>query len=138
MTKPKRTLETPVKDDIRAILREKKVWFRMIPANGYGVAGNFDFVCCVDGAFLGIEAKRDEKEKPTQLQHENAIEARNAKGVTLLIHKGNVALVAAVIDVMRARMRLVQHAYDLSVWPVHEAPAPDDTPEPVVRRKEKV
>jgi len=125
-TKP-RTKEEPVKDQIKAILEAQKVWYCMPPANGYGRAGNFDFIVCVRGAFLGIEAKRDEKEMPTRLQTENAVKLAGAYGVMLLIHKGNVELVEATLNEMRRRMVGVHVGYKLNHWPEQEIVALLDT-----------
>ena len=115
-----RTKEEPVKDRIKAILEAQKVWYCMPPANGYGKSGNFDFIVCVRGAFLGIEAKRDEKEMPTRLQTENAVRLAGAYGVMLLIHKGNVELVETTIIEMRRRMVMVHVSYRLNHWPEQE------------------
>ena len=118
-TKP-RVKEETVKDRIKAILEAQKVWYCMPPANGYGKSGNFDFIACVRGAFLGIEAKRDEKEMPTRLQTENAVKLAGAYGVMLLIHKGNVELVEDTIIEMRRRMADVRVSYRLNHWPKQE------------------
>ena len=127
-----RTLETPVKEMIRNTLNARGVYFTMPPANGYGRAGGFDFTCCVSGLFLGIEAKRDAKEEPTTLQHDNADKARQSGGVVLLIHKDNVALVAQTVDGMRQRGFKVP-----SYWPARRLPARDDIPPPTLRRQNR-
>jgi hypothetical protein len=122
-----RTKEEPVKDRIKKVLRLRNVPFDMPATHGYGKSGNFDFVCCVEGAYLGIEAKRDDKEKPTRLQTEHAVAF--AHGVTLLIHKDNVELVGKTIDEMRRRMRELpcRVSYLLSNWPKEEVLALLDT-----------
>jgi hypothetical protein len=126
-----RTLETPVKEQIRNALNARGVYFTMPPANGYGRAGGFDFTCCVSGLFLGIEAKRDDKEEPTTLQHDNADKARQSGGIVLLIHKGNVELVARTVDAMRQRNIRVP-----SYWPARRMHVDDDIPPPRLRRKQ--
>jgi hypothetical protein len=109
--------EAPVKDRIKDVLDSKRVWYCMPPANGYGKSGNFDFIVCVRGAFLGIEAKRDEKEMPTRLQTENAVKVAGNEGVILLIHKDNVHLVGETVDEMLRRMADVRVYYKLNQWP---------------------
>lgn len=116
---PERTKEESVKDRIKSILKEKRVHFNMPPANGYGKSGNFDFVCCVRGLYLGIEAKRDAKEPPTQLQTDNALACIEAGGVALLIHKDNLGLIGKTIDVMK-------HGNAPSYWPLPAAPPIDN------------
>lgn len=129
-----RTIETPVKEQIRNALNGRGVYFRMPPANGYGKAGDFDFVCCIRGQFLGIEAKRDEKEEPTTLQHDNADKARLAGGVVLLIHKGNVGLVTQTVDAMHERPRFASVP---SYWPERRLFVPEDITPPLLRRKRR-
>jgi hypothetical protein len=131
-----RVKEESVKDKIKQILKEMKVPFDMPPANGYGRAGNFDFVCCVDGAYLGIEAKRDAKEKPTRLQTEHAMEfAEHGAGV-LLIHKDNLDLLKKTIEQMRDCMRAMPRRVVslMCSWPVLP-PQADDSNVTVKRKK---
>lgn len=125
------TTEAPVKEQIRNVLNAWGVYFTMPPANGYGRAGGFDFTCCVRGRFLGIEAKRDYKEQPTALQHDNAAKAQRSGAVVLLIHKDNVELVRSTLDAMYKNDHPVR-----SYWPARQMPAADDIPAPKLRRKQ--
>jgi hypothetical protein len=104
------------------------VQFDMPATHGYGKSGNFDFVCCVRGLYLGIETKRDDKEMPTQLQTDHAMAVIEAGGVALLIHDGNVGLVGITIDAMKHNQAVP------SCWPTPKVQAPDTTP-PVLKRK---
>ncbi len=116
----KRIKEKSVKDHIKAILEAERVWYCMPAANGYGRMGLFDFIVCVEGIFLGIEAKRDDKEQPTQLQTDNATHARDVGGaVVLLIHKDNLHLLTNVISVLRLRLLRMPCALNagLCYWP---------------------
>jgi hypothetical protein len=137
-----RVKEESVKDKIKQILKEMKVPFDMPPANGYGRAGNFDFVCCVDGAYLGIEAKRDAKEQPTRLQTEHAVEFIGANGTAMLLHKDNLHLLPKVIDDLRARMRSLDYRvnYGTTLWPKEAVMAllePGDKDVKVIKGKKK-
>lgn len=125
---PERKKEESVKDKIKQILTDEKVHFRMPPANGYGKAGDFDFVCCVRGLYLGIEAKRDDKEAPTALQTDNAMDCIASGGVALLIHKDNIDVLRVTLCAMRQRNITVP-----SHWP-EAKPQPEDN-DVVVRRK---
>ena len=124
---PTRIKEDTVKDRIKAILEENEVWYCMPPANGYGKMGNFDFIACVDGAFLGIEAKRDDKETPTQLQTDNAEAARASGAVILLLHKDNLPLLTNVINVLRLRLLHMPCSINtgLCSWPPAKPPEDD-------------
>jgi len=126
-TKP-RTKEESVKDRVKKVLRLRNVQFDMPATHGYGKSGNFDFVCCVRGLYLGIETKRDDKEHPTQLQTDHAHAVIEAGGVALLIHKDNVGLVGGTIDILK------RGGAAPSWWPAPPPQAPDPAP-PVLKRK---
>jgi hypothetical protein len=128
-----RTKEESVKERIKKVLRTRGVPFDMPPANGYGKAGNFDFVCNVFGAYLGIEVKRDDKAGPTQLQTSHALEFANHGAVVLLIHKDNVDLVGKTVDTMSVRMLGVRINSGLCHWP--DPPPMADDHDVVVKRK---
>ena len=51
------TPEGRVKADIKKVLREYGVWWYMPVQNGMGRVGIPDFICCLGGEFLAIEAK---------------------------------------------------------------------------------
>ena len=50
--------EAHVKRAIRKVLDSMSIWYYMPPASMYGKGGIPDFVCCLLGRFVGIEAKR--------------------------------------------------------------------------------
>ena len=85
------TPEGLVKRDVKAVLKEHDVYYFMPVSNGMGVMGVFDFVCSVNGVFVGIECKSDATKKPTPLQVRNAEKAKKSGGVVLLIHKDNIS-----------------------------------------------
>jgi len=64
----KLTPESKVKARITTVLKQYNVWYFFPAMNGYGTAGVPDIICCVDGVFVGIEAKADKTKKPTKLQ----------------------------------------------------------------------
>lgn len=51
------TPEARVKQRIKKILRDRKIWYYMPVAGPFTAHGIPDFVCCRDGGFLAIEAK---------------------------------------------------------------------------------
>lgn len=109
------TPEGKVKDTVKQILKAHDVYYFMPVSNGMGAMGVFDFVCCVDGVFLGIECKSDAKKQPTPLQIRNAQKAMNSGGVALLIHKDNVMGLGDIISRLKERA----HGFsEHSIWPV--------------------
>jgi hypothetical protein len=51
------TPEAKVKDKIKKFLKANAIYYAMPATGGYGVSGVPDFLCCVKGKFVGIEAK---------------------------------------------------------------------------------
>lgn len=81
-----RTPEGRVKDDIKAWLKARSIWFFMPAANGYGKSGVPDFVCCWAGQFLAIEAKAKGKRHSTSaLQDDRIKEIHQAGGAAIVV-----------------------------------------------------
>jgi len=73
------TPEAKVKAKIKDLLKAYKAYYVMPIGTGYGNSGVPDFLCCVNGQFLAIEAKAGSN-KPTALQDKNIRDIRNAGG----------------------------------------------------------
>lgn len=84
------TPEAKVKAKIKAILKEHNVYYAMPIGSGYGNSGVPDFLCCVNGKFLAIEAKAG-KGTTTALQEKNLREIRNSGGLALVINEASLA-----------------------------------------------
>lgn len=109
------TPEGLVKRDVKAALKRHGVYHFMPVSNGMGAMGVFDFVCAVNGVFVGIECKSDATKKPTPLQIRNAEVAKSSGAVVLLIHKANVT----VLDDIITRLKEQSHGFDgNSLWAV--------------------
>lgn len=80
------TPEGKVKEKVKDFLKEARIWYFMPANNGYGTSGIPDFVCIVEGIFVGIECKADATCKPTLLQLARAREIREAGGSWHLIY----------------------------------------------------
>ncbi len=80
------TPEGRCKAAIKRMLDAAGVYFFMPPANGYGRAGIPDFVCCVRGRFLAIEAKAG-KGKTTALQDRELQRIKDAGGVSVVVYE---------------------------------------------------
>lgn len=82
------TPEAKVKEKIKKILKEHNVYFAMPMGTGYGNSGVPDFLCCVNGKFLAIEAKAG-KGIPTALQEKNMRDIKAAGGTALVVNETN-------------------------------------------------
>lgn len=90
------TPESKVKAKIKAILKEHNVYYAMPIGTGYGNSGVPDFLCCVNGKFVAIEAKAG-KGQATALQLKNLQTINACGGYTLIISETNYAYLEAVI-----------------------------------------
>lgn len=90
------TPEAKVKAKIKAILKEHNVYYAMPIGSGYGNSGVPDFLCCVNGKFVAIEAKAG-KGEPTALQWKNLGAVNNAGGYALVIRENNMDYLTKVI-----------------------------------------
>lgn len=80
------TPEGKIKDKVKALFKEYKVWYFLPGNNGFGRSGVPDFVACVDGYFFSVECKADKTKKPTALQVKCGEQIRKAGGVWLLVY----------------------------------------------------
>lgn len=81
--------EAKVKNRIRRILKNNKVYFFMPATHGFGRSGVPDFVCCHRGVFLGIEAKAGGN-KPTKLQQKELDAILLAGGWAMVVNEETV------------------------------------------------
>ena len=82
------TPEAKVKKQIRKQLDELGCYYAMPIGTGYGNSGVPDFLVCMKGRFVSIEAKAG-KGKPTLLQEDNMRRIREAGGIALVINEFN-------------------------------------------------
>jgi pantoate kinase len=90
------TPESRVKAKIRAILKEHNVYYAMPIGTGYGNSGVPDFLCCVNGKFVAIEAKAG-KGLATALQIKNLDQVHKAGGYACIINETNLDYLKNVI-----------------------------------------
>ena len=79
------TPEAKTKAQIKRILDEQKAYFFMPVSFGMGRHGIPDFVVCLNGRFLAIEAKAG-KGKTTALQEREMTRIRAAGGIALVVY----------------------------------------------------
>lgn len=78
------TPEGKVKADIKKGLDKLGAYYFMPVQTGYGKK-TVDFLCCIRGRFVAIEAKAG-KNKPTPAQQSYLIDIVNAKGVGVIAY----------------------------------------------------
>ena len=83
------TPEAKVKAKIKKTLEELGCYYFMPPANGYGRAGIPDFVGCLKGQFIAIEAKAG-KGKTTALQDREIARIKASGGFALVVNEENL------------------------------------------------
>ena len=92
--------ESDVKTAIKQILRDNNVWYFMPSMNGFGRAGIPDFVCCIEGKFLSIEAKfGSNKATAHQLRELDEIEKHG--GMALLVSEKELCYLPAHIQAIK-------------------------------------
>jgi hypothetical protein len=98
------TPEAKVKAKIKQILKEHNVYYAMPMGTGFGNSGVPDFLCCVNGFFVGIEAKAGSNQ-PTALQWKHLKDINTAGGYTLLINENNIEYLTNVIAECKERTK---------------------------------
>ena len=91
------TPEAKVKAKIKAILKAHNIYYAMPIGTGYGNSGVPDFLCCVNGKFVAIEAKAG-KGQATALQLKNMQAINAAGGYTCIINETNLENLTHVIS----------------------------------------
>lgn len=95
------TPEGKVKHKIKEILRSHDVWYFMPRGTALGTSGVPDFICCVNGRFLAIEAKA-EKGKLSALQVQQLMAIRDkGKGCAITYYPGNEDLLERLIRILK-------------------------------------
>ena len=84
------TPESKVKAKIKDLLTKYNVYYAMPIGTMYGNSGVPDFLCCVRGRFMAIEAKAG-KGTTTALQEKNLKQIRESGGLTAVIYETNIA-----------------------------------------------
>ena len=83
------TPEAKVKAKIKAILKAHNIYYAMPIGTGYGNSGVPDFLCCVNGRFVAIEAKAG-KGTTTALQEKNLTNVRESGGLAMVVNETNI------------------------------------------------
>ena len=93
-TKP----EVKVKNAIKKLLELHKAYYFTPVTSGFGSSGVPDFVACIKGRFIGIEAKAG-KGKPTALQDRNLSQIMDNGGVAVLVNENGLEQLQLLLEV---------------------------------------
>jgi pantoate kinase len=91
------TPEAKVKAKIKAILKAHDIYYAMPIGTGYGSSGVPDFLCCVNGKFLAIEAKAG-KGTTTALQEKNLKQIKESGGLAMVVNETNIEDLQTLIN----------------------------------------
>jgi len=97
------TPEGKIKSKIDKMLRSKELlWFFKPQAGTFGKSGVPDYIICIAGHFLGVEAKANPARKPTALQMLCMEKICAAEGVCFVVHDNDTlgALEKFIDDVL--------------------------------------
>jgi pantoate kinase len=84
-----RTPEAKVKAHIKKILQLHGVYYAMPMGTGYGNSGVPDFLCCLNGKFLAVEAKANGG-LVTALQQKNLGDIQEEGGLWWIVNETNL------------------------------------------------
>jgi hypothetical protein len=80
------TPEGRVKTAIKAWLKARGAYFTMPMGSGFGRSGTPDFLCCIQGRFVAIEAKAPGKMSNTSpMQEIQLTEIHRAGGIAMVV-----------------------------------------------------
>lgn len=91
------TPESKVKKKIKDVLKSCGAYYAMPIGTGFGSSGVPDFLVCIRGRFIGIEAKANGN-KPTALQLKNLDQIIEAGGLSFVIDETNVDNLKQLIE----------------------------------------
>lgn len=135
------TPEARVKKRIRELLAG--VLYRQPTTGGYGSSGQLDFTVCVNGHYLGIEAKSVEssygKRGPTALQWDEIDAIRKAGGVAMVADEDNLGDVKTVVDALQCDAVHIAKRLSWKSTDRFDRPGKTiaDEPQPTVRKRAK-
>ena len=85
------TPESKVKAKIKTILKAHNIYYAMPIGTGYGNSGVPDFLCCINGKFVAVEAKAG-KGTTTALQDKNLKNIIESGGDAWVVSEINIPL----------------------------------------------
>lgn len=117
------TPEAKVKGHIKTVLDIHGAYRVMPVSNGMGAHGIPDFLVCLNGRFIGIEAKAG-KGKPTALQLSNLRRIYEAGGTSLVINEHNLPHLDGWLSVVKMGGRAFTNIEQYETAPEPETDGP--------------
>ena len=93
--------EKDVKAAIRKLVKAYGGYYAMPIGTGFGKQGVPDFLICMQGRFIAVEAKFGSR-PPTALQNEQIRQIRAAGGIALVINEVNLGDLRHVLESIMA------------------------------------
>lgn len=93
------TPEGKVKEKITKILKSLGIYYFMPRGTSFGRAGIPDYICCVNGKFVGIEAKAGTN-KLSALQELEISKINSAGGLTYVAYEHNIDNLKFILEHM--------------------------------------
>lgn len=75
-------------------------------ASAISKAGVPDIICCYRGLFMGIEVKKDNKSKPTELQKYNLNKINKCGGIGIVLRPDTFERFISLLDTLRRELQL--------------------------------
>ena len=97
------TPEGKVKAEIKKVLDSCMVWYFCPAANGYGRVGIPDFICCVNGHFLAIEAKANSTKQLTAPQEREIARIHQHGGVAMVVNSVDMTMLKDAVARLKER-----------------------------------
>lgn len=94
--------EVLVKKQIRALLAAAGAYYAMPMGTGYGNSGVPDFLCCVNGHFLAIEAKAG-RGTTTALQDKHIAQIHAANGRAIVVYEHNLEALKDLLEMLNGK-----------------------------------
>lgn len=135
------TPEAKVKQRIRELLTGR--YCRQPTTGGFGNSGQLDFTLCVNGVYLGIEAKSISssygKRGPTALQWVEIDAIRAAGGIAAVVDEDNLADVKTLLSALDCAALHIAKRISWASTDRFDRPVTtiEDEPQPVVRKRGK-
>lgn len=95
--------EEDVKREIKRVFERHQVWYTMPHQSGYSHAGVPDFLACVRGHFLAVEAKFGTR-RPTALQSRELNRIRAAGGTAVVVNDRNIDQLESLVYTLSERL----------------------------------
>lgn len=133
------TPEAKVKQAIREILHPHLT--RQPTTGGFGASGQLDFTCCINGLYLGVEAKSKYStyghKGPTALQWAEIDAIRASQGIAASIDEDTLSDLKTIVDAMACGAVHIAKRVSWSTTNRFERPSTEvhDEPQPTVRKR---